>query len=344
MPVFSSDTELLPAMMRAIDVEQAGRNSKLVIKQLALPLPNADQVLVKVAAAGVNRADLAQRAGIYPPPAGESPILGLEVAGTVVAVGDSSLQHWLGQQVFGLVPGGGYAEYALLHRGHLLQRPAALTAVQAAATAEVFLTAYQAMLELGGLTAGGRVLVHAGASGVGTAAIQLAKLMQATVAVTVGTDEKAEACHALGADHCINYKNADFVSELKAAVPEGFTVIVDPVAGDYIPKDVQLLAQDGRIVVLAMMGGRQVPAFDLAPMFKKRGQLLCSTLRNRSDDYKTSLCTAFNRQFGAALATGALKPVIAQQFDWQQAELAHQLLASNAVIGKLVLTLNPEPN
>lgn len=341
MPMFPSQGLLLPKTMRAIDVEHPGPNSTLKFVERPLPVPSTDQVLVKVAAAGINRADLAQRAGIYPPPPGESPILGLEVAGTVVAVGDSSLQHWLDQEVFGLVPGGGYAEYALLHAGHILKRPVGFSAAQAAGTAEVFLTAYQAMIELGGLTAGGAVLLHAGASGVGTAAISLAKAMNATVAVTVGSDEKAAACKSRGADHCINYKNTDFVAALKALVPHGFNVIVDPVAGDYIPKDLQLLAQDGRIVVLAMMGGRQVPAFDLALMFKKRGQLICSTLRNRSDSYKTALCQAFLQRFGEQLATGALSPLIAQSFDWQEADKAHQLLASNAVVGKLVLTISP---
>lgn len=332
---------LLPKTMRAIDVKNQGPDSTLTFIELPLPVPSVDQVLVKVAAAGINRADLAQRAGIYPPPQGESPILGLEVAGTVVAVGDHSQQHWLGQEVFGLVPGGGYAEYALLHKGHILKRPDSFSVVEAAGTAEVFLTAYQAMVELGGLTEGGAVLVHAGASGVGTAAISLARIMNATVAVTVGSDEKAAACKARGAAYCINYKNADFVAELKALVPRGFNVIVDPVAGEYIPKDVQLLAPDGRIVVLAMMGGRQVPAFDLALMFKKRGQLICSTLRNRADSYKTALCQAFLQRFGEQLATGALSPVIAQTFDWQEVDEAHQLLASNAVVGKLVLTISP---
>lgn len=331
----------LPKTMSAIDVEHPGPDSTLKFVELPLPVPSADQVLVKVAAAGINRADLAQRAGIYPPPPGESPILGLEVAGTVVAVGDNSQQHWLGQEVFGLVPGGGYAEYTLLHKGHILQRPDGISALQAAGTAEVFLTAYQAMVELGGLSAGGAVLIHAGASGVGTAAIRLAKTMNTTVAVTVGSDEKAAACKALGADFCINYKNADFVAELKALVPQGFNVIVDPVAGDYIAKDLQLLALDGRIVVLAMMGGRQVPAFDLALMFKKRGQLICSTLRNRTDSYKTALCQTFLQRFGEQLSTGALRPLIAQSFDWREADKAHQLLANNAVVGKLVLSICP---
>lgn len=341
MPHISSETLTLPQTMRAIDIENPGPDSKLKFVQLPLPVPTATQVLVKVAAAGINRADLAQRAGVYPPPPGESPILGLEVAGTVVAVGDNSQRHWLGKEVFGLVPGGGYAEYALLHTGHILKRPEPFSAVQAAGTAEVFLTAYQAMVELGGLTEGGTVLLHAGASGVGTAAISLAKAMHATVAVTVGSDDKAAACKARGADFCINYKSSDFVTELKTLVPQGFSVIVDPVAADYIPKDLQLLAQDGRIVVLAMMGGRQVPAFDLALMFKKRGQLICSTLRNRSDLYKTALCQAFVHRFGEQLSSAAITPVIAQVFDWQEADKAHQLLASNAVVGKLVLNITP---
>lgn len=329
----------LPALMRAIDVQHSGPDSALVFVEIPLPIPNRQQVLVKVAAAGINRADLAQRAGVYPPPAGESPILGLEVAGIVVAVGAPELEHWLGQQVFGLVPGGGYAEYAVLAAAHLLVKPPLFSAGQAAATAEVFLTAYQAMLQIGGLKPGGAVLLHAGASGVGTAAIQLAKQLGATVAVTVGSADKVAFCQQLGADMAVNYKTTDFVSELSRFRPEGFDVIVDPVAGDYIAKDLQLLALDGRIVVLAMMGGRQVPAFDLALMFKKRGQLICSTLRNRTDGYKAQLCADFSQQFGQALASGQIQPVLAQVFDWQQAEQAHQLMASNQLAGKLVLTI-----
>ena len=265
----------LPALMRAIDVKNPGPDSELHFVDIPLPTPSAQQVLVKVAAAGVNRADLAQRAGVYPPPPGESPILGLEVAGTVVALGGAVNPALLGKKVFGLVPGGGYAQYAVLHQDHLLFQPDALSDTAAAATAEVFLTAYQAMIQLGGLTGAGAVLLHAGASGVGTASIQLAKKLGAVVAVTLGSDAKAQACLALGADICINYNTQDFVSELQSFRPQGFQVIVDPVAADYIAKDLQLLALDGRIVVLAMMGGRTVPPLDLALMFKKRGQLLC---------------------------------------------------------------------
>jgi putative PIG3 family NAD(P)H quinone oxidoreductase len=326
----------LPATMQAIDV---GPSQQLQFVTMPLPEIAAGELLIRVAAAGVNRADLAQRAGYYPPPPGESPILGLEVAGTVVAVGDSVSADWLGAEVFGLVPGGGYAGYVKMPAAHVLRRPAGMSIESAAGCAEVFLTAYQAMFVLGELAAGQAVLLHAGASGVGTAAIQLAKAAGALVAVTAGSDEKTAACRAFGADHAVNYKTADFADVLKAAVPQGFQVIVDPVAGDYLPKNLQLLGLDGRIVVLAMLGGRTVPAFDLTLMFKKRGQLLCSTLRNRTDAYKADLVSRFLAQFGAALATGDIKPVIAKVLPWQQAETAHQLLAGNQLIGKVVLTL-----
>ena len=324
----------LPLTMQAIDVT-AERQLQFVSRPL--PAIAATDVLVKVAAAGVNRADLVQRAGFYPPPAGESDILGLEVAGTVVACGAAVSTDWLGAEVFGLVPGGGYAGYVKMPAAHLLRRPSGMTVEAAAGCAEVFLTAYQAMFMLGELTAGQAVLLHAGASGVGTAAIQLAKAAGAQVAVTVGSDEKTAACLSLGADFAVNYKTADFADVLKAALPQGFNVIVDPVAADYLPKNLQVLGLDGRIVVLAMLGGRTVPAFDLTQMFKKRGQLICSTLRNRTDAYKADLISRFLAQFGSGLETGAIKPVIAKVLPWQEAEAAHQLLASNQLVGKVVL-------
>lgn len=331
----------LPATMQAIEVDA---EHQLQFVSRPLPALSHGEVLIKVSAAGVNRADLVQRAGFYPPPPGDSDILGLEVAGTVVAVvgqeDDQADAKWLGVEVFGLVPGGGYAQYVRMPAAHLLQRPAAMPVATAAGFAEVFLTAYQAMFSLGGLTAGQAVLLHAGASGVGTAAITLAKAAGAYVAVTVGSDDKAAACLAMGVDVAVNYKTTDFVTVLKDAAPQGFQVIVDPVAGDYLPKNLQLLALDGRIVVLAMLGGRTVPAFDLTQMFKKRGQLLCSTLRNRTDDYKTALIADFMQQFSSQLQNGALCPVIAQVLPWQQADEGHQLLAGNQLVGKVVLTVD----
>lgn len=329
----------IPAQMTAIEVINPGKQSQLQQVTVAVPVLKAGQVLVKVAAAGINRADLLQRSGLYPPPPGESDILGLEVAGTVVAVAEGVSSDWLGEAVFGLVPGGGYAQYVALPAEHLIKKPAALGMAQAAACAEVFLTAFQAMRAVGNLPDQGALLVHAGASGVGTAAIQLGKALGCFVAVTVGSEDKAQACLALGADVAINYKTHDFAAELKAVRPQGFDLIIDPVAADYIAKDIQLLALDGQIVVLSMLGGRLTPELDLGLMLKKRGQLLCSTLRSRTDNYKAALISDFNQQFGSALAAGNIKPVLAESIDWSEAERAHQLLSANAVVGKLVLTL-----
>jgi len=329
----------VPSQMTAIEVINPGKQSQLQQVTMAVPQLKAGQVLLKVAAAGVNRADLLQRSGLYPPPAGESDILGLEVAGTVVAMADDVSPEWLEQAVFGLVPGGGYAQYVALPAEHLIRKPASLGMAEAAACAEVFLTAFQAMRAVGNVPDQGALLVHAGASGVGTAAIQLGKALGCFVAVTVGSDEKAKACLALGADVAVNYKTQDFLAELKAVRPQGFDLIIDPVAGDYITKDIQLLALDGQIVVLSMLGGRMTPELDLGLMLKKRGQLLCSTLRSRTDGYKAALIIDFNQQFGSALAEGKIKPVLAHTMDWSEAERAHQLLSANAVVGKLVLTL-----
>lgn len=330
----------IPPLMQAIDVDQANPARPLVFSKQPIPTIGADEVLVRVRAFGVNRADLAQRAGHYPAPAGESTILGLEVAGDVVAIGDEVDEVWLHRPVFGLVPGGGYAEYARLHRDQLMLISGELDYVKAAACAEVFLTAYQALFTIGHCQPEHAVLLHAGASGVGTAAIQLAKAIGATVAVTASSAEKLAFCRSLGADVAVSYQQGPWDDVLVAAQPHGFHVIVDPVAGGYIEKDIRVLAQDGTIVVLAMMGGRQLPPLDLALMFKKRGRLQCSTLRNRDASYKQQLVAEFEHRFGNALRRGDIKPVIADVMSWQMAEQAHQQLAENQTIGKLVLTID----
>jgi len=328
----------IPSTMQAIAVVNAGKDSTLRVEQRPVPVPAAEQLLVKVAAAGINRADLMQRRGLYPPPAGDSDILGLEVAGIVVATGPQH-KSWLGKAVFGLVPGGGYAGYALLHAGHAMAVPAGYSMAEAAASAEVFLTAYQLLFTIGALQSGQKVLIHAGASGVGTAAIQLAKAAGAVVAVTASNDDKLAACKALGAEVLLNYTAAAFEQELAAQWPDGVNLILDPVAGDYISREIPLLAMDGKIVLYAMMGGREIPQLDLSLLFKRRGQLICSTLRNRSNKYKTALTQAFTNAFAQALAHRQIAPVLQQQFKLQQAEQAHQLMASNQTVGKLVLTL-----
>lgn len=218
--------------------------------------------------------------------------------------------------------------------------PASWSMVQAAATAETFLTAYQLLFSIGQAVAGQRVLIHAGASGVGTSAIQLAKASGLDVAVTVGSADKVAACLKLGADIAINYRQQHFAEALNCAWPEGINLILDPVAGAYIADDIQLLAEDSKIVVYAMMGGRKLPELDLAVMFRKRGQLLCSTLRNRDADYKCRLTSAFQQDFAAALTAGKIVPVIAREFVATEAEAAHTLLGSNQTIGKIVLTVS----
>jgi tumor protein p53-inducible protein 3 len=328
---------MIPATMQAIAVRNAGRDSFLTIEQRPVPAPTAEQLLIKVAAAGVNRADLMQRRGLYPPPPGDSDILGLEVAGVVIATGPQH-KSWLGKAVFGLVSGGGYAEYAVLPASHAMAVPAGYSMAQAAATAEVFLTAFQLLCTIGHLQQGQYVLIHAGASGVGTAAIQLAKALGAHVAVTASSDEKLAACKVLGADVAINYKTGAFEQPLASLWPQGLNLILDPVAGDYIPRQIPLLAEDGKIVVYALMGGREVTSLDLTALFKRRGQIICTTLRNRSQHYKTNLVRAFNNAHGRDLAQRNIQPVIQQQFSWRDAEQAHQLMASNNTIGKLVLT------
>jgi len=323
--------------MKFIDVDQ---HCQLVFATTEAPEIAADECLVKVRAVGVNRADLLQRAGKYPPPAGESDILGLEVCGEIALCG-ADVPNWqLGDKVFGLVPGGGYSEYARVKGAQLFQLPQDFSYSQGAATAEIFLTAFQNLFSLAKLQPGESVLIHAGASGVGTAAIMLAKLHGCEVTVTASSAEKLAACQALGADHLINYREQDFVQWKKKHNPGGFDVILDVVAGSYVNKNVSVAALDGRIVMLAMLGGRYSESLDIAKLLLKRLTLMASTLRNRSDEYKARLVNDFCRYFGEELQQGKLKPLIDNIYHWQDAELAHTRMEKCENIGKLVLTLD----
>ncbi|MEN3158240.1 NAD(P)H-quinone oxidoreductase [Alkalimonas sp. NCh-2] len=328
----------LPAQMRCIEVLEPGKHSRLQFSRQPLPELACGQVLIQVAAAGVNRADLMQRRGLYPAMPDESPTLGLEVSGVVVAAAEPELAGWLGKEVMALVPGGGYAEYVRVPAAHVMPVPQGWDLIQAAATPEVFLTAYQLLFSIGQLQPGQRVLLHAGASGVGTAAIQLAKARGAEVAVTVSSDEKAQCCLALGAELAINYRQQDFVEVLRQQWPAGVDLILDPVAGDYIAKNAALLAMDAKVVIYAMMAGRQAE-LDFAPWFRKRAQLIWSTLRNRSHDYKAVLVQALLADFAASFAAGNIRPKLDRVLCWTQAEQAHQLLATNQTIGKVVLQI-----
>ncbi|NQZ08231.1 MAG: NAD(P)H-quinone oxidoreductase [Algicola sp.] len=320
--------------MKFIDIPEFGNPSVLTFSATDIPVVKADQLLVKVKAIGVNRADTLQRQGKYPPPKGESTILGLEMCGEVVEAQDS---QWRGKKVFGLVAGGAYAEYCVLNTEHAFVLPDTMTPEQGAAIAEVFLTAYQSLFAIGDLQAGQTVLIHAGASGVGTAAIQLAKNAGAKVVVTVGSEQKKAFCEQLGADLAINYHEQDFVSVIKEQVKGGVNLVIDCVAGDYIHRDINCLAMDGKIVVLAIMGGRFVELLDIAKMMGKRATIQASTLRNRSDEYKSDLIEQLQQRFGAALAGGQIKPIIDSVFDWQDVAAAHQYIEDNKNMGKVVL-------
>ncbi len=322
--------------MKYIDVDDA---QALVFAETAKPEIAANECLVKVKAIGVNRADILQRAGKYPPPKGESLILGIEVSGEIAACGDQVTSKSVGDKVCGLVPGGAYAEYVKVNASHLIDLPPHYGYVEGAALTETFLTAYQSLFSIASLQPNEKVLIHAGASGVGTAAIQLAKAKQAYVVVTTSNQEKAQACLALGADEVINYKDTDFVQYCKDKALS-FDVTIDVVAGGYLNKDINIAALDGRIVILSMLGGRFSEQIDVAKLLMKRLTITASTLRNRSDSYKSELVSEFLQDFGEVLNDNVIKPVVDSALPWQQVEQAHQILMNNQNIGKVVLTLD----
>lgn len=322
--------------MQFIDVA----DGKLCFSQTELPTIQANECLIKVKAIGVNRADILQRQGKYPAPKGESSILGLEVSGEITQVGSYATKWKLGQKVFGLVAGGAYAQYVAINSDHIMVMPERFSFEQGAATAETFLTAYQSLFTIGHLQPNERVLIHAGASGVGTAAIQLAKSLNCHVVSTVGSQIKVEKCLALGAESVVNYKEDDFVKWTKTNLPQGFNLVLDVVGGDYLPKNVKCSAIDGRIIMLALLGGRYTEQLDIAQLLVKRLQITASTLRNRSNNYKTALVNAFIHQFGDALNKGNISPVIDSVYSWRECELAHLKMIDNANIGKLVLLVD----
>jgi putative PIG3 family NAD(P)H quinone oxidoreductase len=300
------------------------------------PRTETGQLLVQVKAAGINRADLLQKAGKYPPPAGASPLLGLEVAGTVAAVGEGVSRWQPGDRVFGLMSGGGYAQYALLHSQLAMPIPEELTFTQAAAVPEVFLTAWQALHWLARLQPGERVLVHAGASGVGTAAIQLAKALGAEVWVTASAGKQA-TCLSLGASKAIDYKQEDFEEVVREATQgKGVDVILDFLGASYWQQNLNSLALDGRLVMLAFLGGIKTET-TLAPLLQKRISVFGSTLRSRSLAYQAALTQDLAAFMLPRLASGELRPVIYRTYPWKEAEKAHSEMEQNKNAGKLLL-------
>jgi putative PIG3 family NAD(P)H quinone oxidoreductase len=324
--------------MRAISVRSPGGPEQLTLVQLPLPVPQADEVLLRVTAAGVNRPDLLQREGMYPPPAGASPILGLEVSGEIVAVGAKVSAERLGERVCALLPGGGYAEYCVAHVGLCLPIPAKVSEQDAAGLPETAFTVWSNVFEIGKLRAGERLLVHGGSSGIGVMAIQLAKALGAQVLVTAGTQAKCDFCVELGADLAIPYRQQDFVTEVQAFTGgSGVDVILDMVGGDYIAKNVESLAQGGRLVQIAFLQGPQAEV-NFVPFLMKGVTMTGSTLRPRPVAEKARLAREVQRHVGPLLAAQKVRPITHQTFPLAEAAEAHIMMKRSAHLGKLLLT------
>ncbi|MCG8474994.1 MAG: NAD(P)H-quinone oxidoreductase [Cytophagales bacterium] len=305
--------------------------------QKNLPSVGSHEVLVRIHATAVNRADLLQVKGKYPPPEGASDILGLECSGEIEAVGGQVKSWRPGERVMALLQGGGYASHCIVHESLLMPVPDSLSFEEAAAVPEVFLTAYQALFFLAELKKGERLLVHAGASGVGSACIQLAKDAGASIFVTASS-AKQQACNELGASVCIDYQKEDFYERItEETLGEGVDVIVDCIGASYFERNVKALSMDGRMVMLAFLGGIKVPSANLLPVVSKRLKIIGSTLRARNLAYRSSLTQAFWSYAGAKFQSGALQPVVHKVLDWEQAANAHCILRENQNVGKVVL-------
>jgi putative PIG3 family NAD(P)H quinone oxidoreductase len=329
----------LPDQMTVIAIREPGGPQVLKAEARPTPKPQAGEILVKVAAAGVNRPDVMQRMGLYPPPPGATDIPGLEIAGRVAARGPGATRWKDGDPVMALVVGGGYAEYCVAHESHALPIPPGLSAVEAAAFPETFFTVWHNLFERGRLTAGETALVHGGSSGIGTTAIQLAKAFGARVIVTAGSAEKCQACLKLGADVAVNYKTEDFVAATRAATGDrGADVVLDMIGGDYVDRNYEATAVEGRIVQIAFQSSPRANV-DLRRLMFKRLTHTGSTLRARSVADKAAIARAVEAKVLPLVASGEVKPVIDSTFKLADAAAAHARMESSAHIGKIVLTL-----
>lgn len=325
--------------MKAAVISAYGEAENLQILEVARPVAGNKELLVQVKCAGTNRADIMQRQGKYPPPSGASEILGLEVAGIVEQVPENS-KFKIGDKVFGLISGGGYAEYATIHEEMAMTVPENFTFEEAAAISEVFLTAYQALIWLGELKPNETVLIHAGASGVGTAAIQIAKEIGAKVIITASKGKHA-LCKALGADHAFDYKDASFFDQIrKASGNKGIDLIIDFIGKDYFHQNIDTLKVDGRLIMLAAMSGGNISDFDLRKILIKRIHIKGSTLRSRSLDYQIQLTNDFKRFADKLFITQKLKPVIDSIFNLEDVVEAHKRMEQNKNAGKIILRIN----
>ncbi|MEP3783790.1 NAD(P)H-quinone oxidoreductase [Ascidiaceihabitans sp.] len=326
----------MTSTMRAIEITKPGGPE--VLQETTRPMPVVDhgQVVLKVAYAGVNRPDALQRAGMYAPPPTASDLPGLEASGEVVSVGDGVSGLAVGDKVCALLPGGGYAQYVATPAAHCLPVPAGLSLKEAACLPETFFTVWSNVFTRGGLKAGERVLIHGGSSGIGTTAIQLAHAFGARVFVTAGSDEKCAACVALGAERAINYRDEDFATVMKAE--GGANLILDMVGGDYIPRNVATLAEDGRLVQIAFLQGPKVE-LNFALMMMKRLTITGSTLRPQSDLAKARIAQDLAEAVWPLIEAGKVKPVMDETFDFADAAKAHARMESSAHIGKIVLSV-----
>jgi putative PIG3 family NAD(P)H quinone oxidoreductase len=329
--------EPLPPDMRAVAIARPGPPEVLTPTRRPVPRPGPGEVLIRVAAAGVNRPDCLQRAGGYPPPPGASDLPGLEVAGTVVATGPDVATPVPGDRVCALVAGGGYAAYCVAPAVQCLPVPSGLDCVAAAAIPETFFTVWHNVFERGQLRAGETLLVHGGASGIGTTAIQLAAALGARVVATAGTDDKCRLCESLGAERAINYRSSAFAAALRP--PAGADVILDMVGGPYLADNIKALNEDGRLVVIAALGGNR-GELNLGLLFTKRLVVTGSTLRNRPVAEKGRIATELARHVWPLLESGRVRPVLQAVYPLDQAAEAHRVLEANDARGKLVLRID----
>ncbi|HLQ83551.1 MAG TPA: NAD(P)H-quinone oxidoreductase [Pseudogracilibacillus sp.] len=327
--------------MKAILVKEPGGIEQLTLTEIKQPKPQAGEVLVKVKASAVNRADIVKRVGKYPNQAKENISLGLEVSGIVEEVGSNISKYKIGDEVCGLMAEGGYAEYAILREDIIIPKPDNLSFVEAAAIPEVFMTAYQTLFWLGKLKRGEHVLIHAGGSGVGTAAIQLAKQAGAIVTVTAGSQEKLEFCKTLGADTLINYKTETFSDViLEETKKRGVDLILDFIGASYWDMNMKSIAVDGRIVLIGLLGGARVENFNLNHILAKRIQVTGTLLNPRSDQYKADLVNDLVESSLELFKTGELKPIVDSTYELADVGKAHDYMQASKNIGKIVLTVN----
>ncbi|RCK51597.1 NAD(P)H-quinone oxidoreductase [Thalassospira profundimaris] len=331
--------EKIPANMKIVAIENSGENGKLTLETAPCPTPGKGEVLVKVAAAGVNRPDLMQVAGMYPPPPGASDIPGLELAGHIVACGEDCNGLEPGMAVCGLVAGGAYAEYVLVPAPQCLPVPKGLSLIEAACLPETFFTVWHNVFDKAALKEGEVLLVHGGTSGIGTTAIQMAKALGATVIATAGSADKCQACLDLGADHAINYREQDFVEVVKDVTNgKGANVILDMVAGDYVGRNFKCAAPDGRIAVIAFLGGPKANT-NFLPLLTKRLTLTGSTLRAQPVAAKGAIAQSLHKTIWPLIEEGKIKPVIYREVAFDDAQSAHDILKQGDHIGKVVMKM-----